>query len=116
MRRTSFNFSMLLATALSWVLVTLMPVINAHGNSAGVWASLCTVNGFELVQIEEGEPNTHKGKPCPFSHFSTFHQDELPTTLLTTRLSSIVSDSYAFLALSERYTRQAPRGPPFDIA
>ncbi|MFA0423658.1 hypothetical protein AB4562_16740, partial [Vibrio sp. 10N.222.54.A1] len=66
--------------------------------------------------IEEGEPNTHKGKPCPFSHLSTFHQDELPTTLLTTRLSSIVSDSYAFLALSERYTRQAPRGPPFVIA
>ncbi|MEZ9390692.1 hypothetical protein AB4222_02105 [Vibrio splendidus] len=116
MRRTSFNFSMLLATALSWVLVTLMPVINAHGNSAGVWASLCTVNGFELVQIEEGEPSAHKGKPCPFSHFSTFHQDKLPTTLLTTRQSSIVSDSYAFLALSERYTRQAPRAPPFIIA
>ena len=116
MRRTSFNLSMLLATALSWALVTLMPVINAHGNSAGVWASLCTVNGFELVQIEEGEPNTHKGKPCPFSHFSTFHQDELPTTLLTTRLSFIVSDSYAFLALSERYSRHAPRGPPFVTA
>jgi len=65
MRQTSFNFSMLLATALSWVLVTLMPVINAHGNSAGVWASLCTVNGFELVQIEEGEPILTKVKPCP---------------------------------------------------
>lgn len=114
MRNTSFNRSMLLATALSWVLVTLMPVINAHGNSAGVWASLCTLNGFELVQIEEGKPETHSGKPCPFSHFSSFHSDELLTTLLPTRLSFIVEHNYAFLALSTRYVRQAPRAPPFQ--
>ncbi|WP_394252221.1 hypothetical protein [Vibrio profundi] len=112
MRKTPFNFSMLFASALSWLLVTLMPVINAHGNSAGVWATLCTVNGFELVQVEEGQPETHNGKPCPFSHFSTFHHDELPTTLLATRHSLIVSDSYAFLALSERFKKQAPRAPP----
>ncbi|MBW3695646.1 hypothetical protein EK599_08060 [Vibrio sp. T187] len=116
MRRTSFNYSMLLATALSWVLVTLMPVINAHGNSAGVWATLCTVNGFELVQVEEGQPETHSGKPCPFSHFSTFHQDELPTTLLATRLSFVVSERYAFLALSERFKKQVPRAPPAQLA
>ncbi len=116
MRQTSFNYSMLWATALSWMLITLMPVINAHGNSAGVWATLCTVNGFELVQVEEGEPQTHDGKPCPFSHFSSFHHDEIPTALLTTRLSLIVSDSYAFLALSEAFKRHSPRGPPQAIS
>ena len=77
-----FNRSMLFATALSWFLVALMPVINAHGNSAGVWATLCTLNGFELVQIEEGTADTHSGKPCPFSHFSPFHQIDLSTTPL----------------------------------
>ncbi|GAL30648.1 hypothetical protein JCM19239_1422 [Vibrio variabilis] len=47
----------------------------------GAWATLCTLNGFELVQIEKGEESvTHKGKPCPFSYFSTFHNDALPTT------------------------------------
>ncbi|ELO5515204.1 TPA: hypothetical protein RQK07_000991 [Vibrio vulnificus] len=114
MRLSSFHRSMLVATALSWVLVTLMPVINAHGNSAGVWATLCTVNGFELVQIEEGEEvPTHSGKPCPFSHFSTFHQDSLPTALVLTRQSLVISDSYTFLALSVRFEKQVPRAPPF---
>ena len=116
-RLIPFYRSMLVTSALSWVLVTLMPVINAHGNSMGVWATLCTLNGFELVQIEEGDNSvSHKGKPCPFSHFSTFHHDTLPTTPILSRQSLVISDSYAFLALSERYTRQAPRGPPFDIA
>ncbi|MCG6263036.1 hypothetical protein K6U64_08100 [Vibrio vulnificus] len=115
MRLSSFHRSMLVATALSWVLVTLMPVINAHGSSAGVWATLCTVNGFELVQIEEGEEEvpTHSGKPCPFSHFSTFHQDSLPTALVLTRRSLVISDRYTFLALSVRFERQVPRAPPF---
>ncbi|EMQ2876396.1 hypothetical protein [Vibrio cidicii] len=115
MRFSRFNRAMLLATALSWTLVSLMPVINAHGSSAGVWATLCTLNGFELVQIEEGEQrSTHSGKPCPFSHFSTFHQDSLPTTPLLSRLSFVISDSYTFLALSVRFERQVPRGPPSD--
>lgn len=120
MRHTPFTFSvfnksMLLATALSWVLVTLMPIINAHGNSAGVWATLCTLNGFELVQVEEGTAETHSGKPCPFSHFSPFFDNKLPSTLLTTRLSLIVSERYAFLALSERFKKQIPRAPPFVL-
>ena len=48
-----FKKLMLLASLLSWILVTVMPVINAN-NSVGVWATLCTVNGLELVQIEAG--------------------------------------------------------------
>lgn len=103
---------MLLASALSWVLVTLMPVINAHGANAGVWATLCTVNGFELVQIEEGTAETHHAKPCPFSHFSSFHQDSIPTPT-TRNLSKRASfETYTFLALSGRYRLAIPRAPP----
>ncbi|MCR9664081.1 hypothetical protein [Vibrio parahaemolyticus] len=112
-RLIPFYRSMLFASALSWVLVTLMPVINAHGNSMGVWATLCTLNGFELVQIEEGDSSvTHKGKPCPFSYFSTFHQDSLPTTPILSRLSSVISERYTFLALSVRFETPVPRAPP----
>ncbi|MEQ2354379.1 MULTISPECIES: hypothetical protein [Pseudoalteromonas] len=111
----SFYRSMLFASALSWMLVTLMPVINAHGNSMGVWATLCTLNGFELVQLEEGDDSvTHKGKPCPFSHFSTFHQDSLLTTPLLSRQSLVISDSYTFLALSVRFEKPVPRSPPLS--
>lgn len=104
---------MLTLSALSWVLVTLMPVINAHGSSADVWATLCTLNGFELVQIEKGKLAQPHGKPCPFSFFSTFHHDRLPTTqTLTPRLSRVISDSYTFLALSVRFEKPTPRAPP----
>ncbi|WP_081469396.1 hypothetical protein [Vibrio sp. EJY3] len=112
-RLIPFYRSMLFVSALSWALVTLMPVINAHGNSMGVWATLCTLNGFELVQVEEGDNAvTHKGKPCPFSYFSPFHHDSLPTTPLLLRLSSVLSDSYTFLALSVRFETPVPRAPP----
>lgn len=108
-----WNKPMLFASALSWLLVTLMPVINAHGASAGVWATLCTVNGFELVQVEEGEPdNTHNGKPCPFSHFSSFHQDSLPTPLYFAQHSIAPLSHYTFLALSVRYEHAIVRAPP----
>lgn len=103
---------MFVASALSWVLVTLMPVINAHGANAGVWATLCTVNGFELVQVEEGSVDTHHGKPCPFNHFSSFHQDSIPTPTTQHLSQRVSSEPYTFLALSERYQLAIPRAPP----
>jgi len=106
-----FNKSMLFASLLSWVLVTLMPVLNAH-NSVGVWATLCTVNGLELVQIEEGKPQTHEGKPCPFSHFSSFHDLELLTTPVLVRIRHSIQEHYSFLAHHVRYQSQVPRAPP----
>ncbi|OAJ95780.1 hypothetical protein [Vibrio bivalvicida] len=111
-RTSNFKRTMLIASALSWVLVTLMPVINAHGASAGVWATLCTINGFELVQVEEGKVETQHSKPCPFSHFSTFHQDTLPTPTHPRRSTIANIESYAFLALSERFQLAIPRAPP----
>lgn len=112
-RTSNFKRSMLIASALSWVLVTLMPVINAHGSSAGVWATLCTINGFELVQVEEGKPEVQHSKPCPFSHFSVFHQDSLPTPTYLRKSSLAVENPYAYLALSERFQIAIPRAPPF---
>ncbi|WP_017221239.1 hypothetical protein [Moritella dasanensis] len=106
-----FKKSMLLASLLSWVLVTLMPVLNAN-NSVGVWATLCTVNGLELVQIEEGKPQTHEGKPCPFSHFSSFHDFALLTAPTLVGVSFSIQEHYSFLAHSLRYQWQVPRAPP----
>lgn len=111
-RASNFKRSMLFASALSWVLVTLMPVINAHGASAGVWATLCTINGFELVQVEEGTAETQHSKPCPFSHFSSFHQDSLPTPQHARKTTLADIDSYTYLALSERFQLAIPRAPP----
>ncbi|MCZ4292604.1 hypothetical protein [Vibrio sinaloensis] len=111
-RASYFKRSMLIASALSWVLVTLMPVINAHGANAGVWATLCTINGFELVQVEEGTVETQHSKPCPFSHFSSFHQDSLPTPQHARRSTLATMDSYTYLALSERFQFAIPRAPP----
>lgn len=110
----SFNFkrSMLFASALSWVLVSLMPIINAHGASAGVWTKLCTINGFELVQIEEGKGQIQHSKPCPFSYFSCFHQDSFPTPQHARRIILAKFDAYTFLALSERFQLAIPRAPP----
>jgi hypothetical protein len=106
-----FKKSMLLASLLSWVLVTLMPVLNAN-NSVGVWATLCTVNGLELVQIEKGKPQSHEGKPCPFSHFSSFHDLALLTTPVLMGVSFSIQDHYSFLAYSIRHQWQVPRAPP----
>lgn len=110
----AFNFKriMLFASALSWVLVSLMPIINAHGASAGIWATLCTINGFELVQIEEGKGQTQHNKPCPFSHFSCFHQVYFPTGQHERRIALAQFDTYTFLALSERFQLAIPRAPP----
>lgn len=115
LRASNFKRTMLVASALSWVLVTLMPVINAHGASAGVWATLCTINGFELVQIEEGKVETQHSKPCPFSHFSTFHQDTVPTPTHFAKSTLAIVEGYAFLALSERFQLAIPRAPPLFL-
>lgn len=111
-RRKKFNRLMLTISALSWALIALMPVINAHGPNAGVWASLCTLNGFKLVQVEEGKPTTQHGKACPFGHFSCFHQDTLPTPSYLTRITYVISEYYAFLAPSIRYQLAFARAPP----
>ncbi|KJY83883.1 hypothetical protein TW81_06035 [Vibrio galatheae] len=111
---SNFKRTMLIASALSWVLVTLMPVINAHGASAGVWATLCTINGFELIQIEEGKAETQHAKPCPFSHFSTFHQDTFPTPTHRQKEALANIESYTYLALSERFQLAIPRAPPLN--
>ncbi|GAL22686.1 hypothetical protein JCM19235_4644 [Vibrio maritimus] len=83
----------------------------------GVWATLCTLNGFELVQIEKGEESvTHKGKPCPFSHFSTFHNDALPTTPPLLQRGLVIFEDYTFLALSVRFETPIPRAPPYKAS
>ncbi|OEF23891.1 hypothetical protein [Vibrio rumoiensis] len=53
-----------------WLLLAAMPVVNAHSGTNGVWETLCTLNGFKLVQIE-GEADDIQpvaGSHCVFAH------------------------------------------------
>lgn len=106
-----FKKSMLLLSLLSWVLVTLMPIMNAN-SGVGVWAKLCTVNGIKLVQVEEGKPEVHQGKPCPFSHYSSFHHLDIFTAPVLLRSQLASPERYAFVPQRLRYQWQVPRAPP----
>ncbi|GAB2652107.1 hypothetical protein [Vibrio panuliri] len=110
--RNGFQQQMLLASALSWALVTLMPVINAHGANAGVWARLCTINGFEYVQVEQATPPVQHSKPCPFAYFAISSDFSTTPTLYFKRSRFVGDTDYAFLALSERFEPAIPRAPP----
>lgn len=114
MLKTSyFKRNMLIASTLSWVLVALMPIINAHGAAAGLWATLCTINGFELVQVKPGELEPQHNKACPFTHFSSFHQDSFSSPLYSAALTLALVRTYAFWSLSERFQLAIPRAPPW---
>ena len=90
-----------------------MPVINAHGTNAGVWESICTLNGFKLVKVsgEEISGSSH-GNQCPFSYYTSFYLGALHSavSLLVQKVS--VSDSYSFTVLFHRYVFSSPRSPP----
>lgn len=118
--RTSFKRMMLCASALSWVLVSLMPVINTHGSNAGVWETLCTVNGFELVLIEDSDEaagaGKHHGKPCPFSHFSTSQHVTLTATDTHTYVKFSGNQDYTLLAQRVRFESPIARAPPLSVS
>nr|WP_083539562.1 hypothetical protein [Enterovibrio coralii] len=110
---------MLLASALSWVLVSLMPVINAHGANAGVWERLCTLHGFKFVQVEGSDAASHKetthGKPCPFSHFSNCHQLALSTSESHTWVRYVGNPDYVFYTPRLKFESPNARAPPFML-
>ncbi|MDA0149613.1 hypothetical protein [Vibrio sp. LaRot3] len=106
--------SFILATALSWSLVVAMPVINAHGQSAGVWATLCTINGFELVQVEEGHSIKPHGKPCPFGHFTYLEIGSISPVVIDRVVTLSTAFSTTILTLSSRYKSAFPRAPPYS--
>ncbi|WP_319534479.1 hypothetical protein [uncultured Vibrio sp.] len=108
----AFHHLMLILSLLCWLLVSIMPVLNAHSNVAGVWTTLCTINGFELVKVEDGKPQTQHSKPCPFAYFSNFHTTELLPTLIPIRQTTAQTNGYTFLALSARFESAIPRAPP----
>ncbi|WGV98996.1 hypothetical protein QF117_05780 [Vibrio sp. YMD68] len=110
------------------MLIVLMPVINAHGQSAGVWATLCTANGFERVFIpspsndhefgakSSGDSSVsgsdHAGSPCPASHFS-YDTDPCITPFLVSlqvRLAKV--QLYQTIQIFNHSTPLLPRAPP----
>lgn len=101
------------ACLLSWLLVSLMPVMNAHSSNSDVWESICTFNGFKLVKVggEETNGSSH-GTQCPFSHYTPFHLSTLHSAISLVVRKAHVFDGYSFTALSHRYVLSSPRSPP----
>ncbi|EEY72555.1 hypothetical protein VHA_001658 [Grimontia hollisae CIP 101886] len=81
-----------------------------------MWETLCTVNGFERVLIEDGDEaaGTEKrhGKPCPFSHFSTFQYVTLTATDTHTYVKFAGNQDYTLLAQRVRFGSPIARAPP----
>lgn len=101
-----------ITSVLCWALVSLMPVINAHSSAQGVWESLCTLNGFKLVKIDDGKLATQSSKPCPFGHFTSFHYQASSPAILPGRFQYSSAGEYVFLPASEKYKRPVSRAPP----
>lgn len=115
---------MIIASLFSWMLIALMPVINAHGQSAGVWATLCTANGFERVLVRDAvtssssetssleTSNNHNGPSCPASQFSYHHDFAIqPASRLGQACLIKVRGDQPVLQSSYRKFR-FPRAPP----
>lgn len=56
-----------------------MPALNAHSGVNGVWETLCTLNGFKLVQVEgnDGDSQPASGAHCVFSYGVDLHTETL---------------------------------------
>ncbi|MGC9402362.1 hypothetical protein [Vibrio genomosp. F10] len=110
------------------MLIILMPVINAHGQSAGVWATLCTANGFERVLIpppsndhelgaksrdtSSGKGNNHAGSPCPASHFSYDTDPCITPFLVSLQVRLAKAHLYQPNQIFNHPTPLLPRAPP----
>ncbi|GDY24592.1 hypothetical protein AHAT_04820 [Agarivorans sp. Toyoura001] len=96
-------------------MITLMPVINAHSSSAGVWQSICTLGGFKLVQVEgasDNSPHSSKGNHCSLSQFSTVGHSAFTHSLYQLLALVAITPSYWLETSNTRYLVQSPRSPP----
>ncbi len=119
-----FRRVMISASLISWILIALMPVINAHAQAAGVWATLCTANGFERVFVRErvtvdfattslSDVNGHyKGPSCPASHFSYQHDFAIQASLRLVQVQLISIELYHAVLQPPHHTLRFPRAPP----
>lgn len=106
---------MISAWLFCWLLLSLMPAINAHSRAAGVWLSVCTLSGFKWVQIDEGSEqpaDTVHSKQCLFCHYFPFHNVLLATSVFQRLFIMSNDDNYIFMVRFHRYLIQTPRSPP----
>lgn len=120
--RRHFYRVMLSTSALSWLLITLMPVLNAHSGHQNIWETFCHVAGLEFEAAhmpgEQVHPKLTKvhaqhGKPCPCAHFSNFHYASLTTTQSIAKRAAISAELYSFGLITGRFELSIPRAPPF---
>lgn len=121
-RLSRFHRIMLSTSALSWLLVTLMPVLNAHSGRQNIWETFCHVAGLEIAAAhmpgDQAHPKLTKvhaqhGKPCPCAHFSNFHYASLTTTQSNAKRAAFSADLYTFGLAMVRFELSIPRAPPF---
>ncbi|MGF1763188.1 DUF2946 family protein [Aliivibrio kagoshimensis] len=102
----------LLAFALSWLLIISMPVINAHSAAAGHWETICTVKGFQLIQVDQSPTQPSHSIECPFSHYISTFSDTTPTFISNVTLSLVITVAYHSIIDRTRYLHRTPRAPP----
>ncbi|WGY44769.1 DUF2946 family protein [Vibrio sp. ABG19] len=117
-----FHRIMICTSALSWLLVTLMPVLNAHSGQQNIWQTFCVLAGGDVEMAHPSEGHTHPkhtkvhsqhGKPCPCAHFSNFHYAGLTTIQSVASRSLFTAERYAFTVRKQRFGLSIPRAPPF---
>ncbi|WP_330960940.1 hypothetical protein [Photobacterium sp. 53610] len=112
----SLHRMMIIASLLSWLLIVAMPVVNAHNQPAGTWASLCTLGGFKLVKLADGkdqlkhDPQGH----CPIGMFSLAHTDDRWLGL-GTQLREHPLSAYQFSPRQWDYFLLPSRAPPLAL-
>ncbi|MBD8513564.1 hypothetical protein KCG43_15890 [Photobacterium sp. WH24] len=104
---------MIVASFLSWLLLIAMPVVNAHHQPAGTWASLCTLGGFKLVKLADGKDQLKHDTQghCPIGVFSLAHIDERWLGLGEPGLAQ-PANTYQFTPRQWHYFLSPSRAPP----
>ncbi|UXI02544.1 hypothetical protein [Photobacterium sp. TY1-4] len=115
--RKSFIRMMFAASLLSWGLLVAMPVVNAHNQPAGTWASLCTLTGFKLVKLADSESQLQHDTQshCPIGLFSLAHAESPRLELGVAGRERIVS-LYHFAPQPWPFSWFSSRAPPFTFS
>ncbi len=102
----------LVAFALSWLLIISMPIINAHSSASGHWETICTVKGFQLIQVDQSTTQPSHSTECPSSNYISTFSDITPTFLSNVTLSLVITVAYHSIIDRTRFFHPTPRAPP----
>lgn len=122
-RLCRFHRIMICTSALSWLLVTMMPVLNAHSGQHNIWQAFCVLAGVDIATAHSSEGQVHSkhskvhsqhGKPCPCAHFSNFHYAGLTAIWSNATRASITAELHTVTLPVQRFGLSVARAPPSE--